>query len=172
MCCALVLLALCGGVGVCISRAAGGYVGNSVGMFIGVYPWSQEFVRLVCLLFGRPGFYCWFLGWILLGREPWRFLDGSSFVPGRLCVVTQGARPSKVVLRKTAAMVSPVGFPLFHLGGSMSSPCSSSPAIPVRILGGTVPDSMRNRVGFHLPLLLVVSFPFWESRRPASRGRW
>ena len=81
MCCALVLLALCGGVGVCISRAAGGCVGNSVGMFIGVYPWSQEFVRLVCLLFGPAG---------ILLLVPW--LDfawkGAMAILGRLFFCT------------------------------------------------------------------------------------
>jgi len=81
MCCALVLLALCGGVGVCITRAAGSYVGNSVGMFIGVYPWSQEFVRLVCLLFGPAG---------ILLLVPW--LDfawkGAMAILGRLFFCT------------------------------------------------------------------------------------
>jgi len=46
-------------------------------MFIGVYPWSQEFVRLVCLLFGPAGILL-LVPWLDFARK------GAMAILGRL----------------------------------------------------------------------------------------
>jgi hypothetical protein len=55
---------------------------------------------------------------------------------------------------------------------SAASPTLLLTAWLLEVRGLFCTNLLGNRVGFHLPPLLVVYFPFWVTRHPARRGCW